>query len=50
MCSQAISPVLQAISDRAYLYAYAIEEAYKHLHKILVEPHYPANRFQSWSG
>lgn len=46
MQSHAISPELQAISDRAYLYAYGIDEAYKHLHKTLVEPNYPANRFQ----
>lgn len=37
---------LQAISDRAYLYAYGIDEAYKHLHKTLVEPDCPPNRFQ----
>lgn len=37
---------LQDISDRAYLYAYGIDEAYKHLHHTLVEPDYPANRFQ----
>jgi hypothetical protein len=41
-----VSPELQAISDRAYLYAYGIDEAYKHLHHTLVEPDYPANRFQ----
>ena len=41
-----VSPELQAISDRAYLYAYGIDEAYKHLYKTLVEPDYPANRFQ----
>jgi hypothetical protein len=41
-----VSPKLQAISDRAYLYAYGIDEAYKHLYKTLVEPDYPANRFQ----
>ena len=41
-----ISPELQAISDRAYLYAYGIDEAYKHLYKTLVEPDYPTNRFQ----
>jgi hypothetical protein len=41
-----ISLELQAISDRAYLYAYGIDEAYKHLYKTLVEPDYPANRFQ----
>ena len=41
-----ISPELQAISDRAYLYAYGIDEAYKHLYKTLVEPDYPNNRFQ----
>lgn len=41
-----VSPSLQEISDRAYLYAYGIDEAYKHLHHTLVEPDYPANRFQ----
>lgn len=41
-----VPPELQAISDRAYLYAYGIDEAYKHLHHTLVEPDYPANRFQ----
>lgn len=46
MQSRAVSPELQAISDRAYLYAYGIDEAYKHLHKTLVEPDCPANRFQ----
>jgi hypothetical protein len=42
-----VSPELQAISDRAYLYAYGIDESYKHLHHTLVEPDYPANRFQT---
>lgn len=46
MNSLNVSPELQAISDRAYLYAYGIDEAYKHLHKTLVEPDQPANRFQ----
>ena len=41
-----VSPELQAISDRAYLYAYGIDEAYKHLYKTLVESDYPTNRFQ----
>ena len=41
-----VSPELQTISDRAYLYAYGTDEAYKHLHATLVEPDYPANRFQ----
>jgi len=47
MQSRKVSPELQAISDRAYLYAYGIDEAYKHLYKTLVEPDYPANRFQT---
>ena len=46
MSAPQVPPELQAISDRAYLYAYGIDEAYKHLHKTLVEPDYPANRFQ----
>ena len=44
--SVTVSPELQAISDKAYLYAYGIDEAYKHLHHTLVEADYPANRFQ----
>ena len=47
MQSQAISPDLEASSDRAYHYAYGIDEAYKHLHKTLVEPHYPAIVFRA---
>ena len=46
MQSLKVSPELQAISDRAYMYAYGIDEAYKHLYKTLVEPDSPANRFQ----
>ena len=46
MFTHKVSPELQAISDRAYLYAYGIDESYKHLYKTLVEPDYPANRFQ----
>ena len=45
MQSLKVSPELQAISDRAYMYAYGIDEAYKHLYKTLVEPDCPANRF-----
>jgi hypothetical protein len=41
-----VSPELQAISDRAYLYAYSIDKAYVHLFETLVKPDYPANRFQ----
>ena len=46
MQTRKVSSELQAISDRAYLYAYGIDEAYKHLYKTLVEPDCPANRFQ----
>jgi hypothetical protein len=46
MQTHKVSPELQAVSDRAYLYAYGIDEAYKHLYKTLVEPDYPANRFK----
>jgi hypothetical protein len=42
-----VSPELQAVSDKAYLYAYGIDQAYVHLHHTLVEPDYPANRFQA---
>ena len=30
MQTHTVSPELQAIADRAYLYAYCIDEAYKH--------------------
>jgi len=42
-----VSPELQAISDRAYTYAYGIDRAYVHLYETLVKPDYPANRFQT---
>jgi hypothetical protein len=42
-----VSPELQALSDRAYLYAYGIDRAYVHLHETLVAPDYPPNRFQT---
>jgi hypothetical protein len=50
LVSASISDSLQAISDRAYLYAYGIDEADKHLHHTLVVPDYPANRFQIIRG
>lgn len=43
-----VSPELQASSDRAYLYAYGIDEAYKHPYKTLVELDYPANCLKSF--
>jgi hypothetical protein len=42
-----VSPELQAVSDRAYMYAYSIDKAYVHLYETLVKPDYPANRFQA---
>jgi len=41
-----VSPKLQAISDRAYLYAFGMDRAYQHLYETMVKPDYPANRFQ----
>jgi hypothetical protein len=41
-----VSPELQAVTDRAYLYAYGIDKAYVHLHETLVKSDYPVNRFQ----
>ena len=41
-----VSPELQAVSDRAYLYAFGIDRAYQHLYETMAEPDYPANRFQ----
>ena len=41
-----VSPELQGISDCAYLYAYGIDQAYKHLYETVVKPDCPANRFQ----
>lgn len=41
-----VSPELQAISDRAYLYAFGMDRAYQHLYETMVKPDYPANRFQ----
>lgn len=46
MSAPVASPELQALSDRAYLYAFGIDRAYRHLHETMVEPDYPANRFQ----
>jgi hypothetical protein len=46
MQSRIVSPELQALSDRAYMYAFGIDRAYRHLHETMVEPGYPANRFQ----
>jgi hypothetical protein len=37
---------LQAVSDRAYLYAFGMDRAYQHLYETMVKPDYPANRFQ----
>lgn len=41
-----VSRDLQAVTDRAYMYAYGIDKAYVHLYETLVKPDYPANRFQ----
>ena len=46
MPSRTVSPELQAISDRAYMYVFGIDRAYRHLYETMVEPGYPANRFQ----
>jgi hypothetical protein len=46
MQARKVSPELQAISDRAYMYAFGIDRAYQHLYETIVEPGCPANRFQ----
>ena len=46
MQTRKVSPELQAISDRAYMYAFGMDRAYQHLYETMVKPDYPANRFQ----
>ena len=45
METRKVSPELQAISDRAYLYAFGMDRAYQHLYETLVKPDYPATSY-----